>query len=32
MKNIALAGACLFFFAVFNQFGDDMPNLVGPLF
>jgi putative oxidoreductase len=32
MKNIAMAGACLVFFAAFQQFGDDMPNLVGPLF
>jgi uncharacterized membrane protein YphA (DoxX/SURF4 family) len=32
LKNIALAGACLFMIAVFSEFGDDMPNLVGPLF
>lgn len=32
MKNIALAGACLVMFAVFNQFGDDLPGLAGPLF
>ncbi len=31
-KNIALAGACLFMFAVFGTYGDDMPGLVGPLF
>jgi putative oxidoreductase len=32
MKNIALAGACLFMFAIFNRFGDDLPGLTGPLF
>ena len=32
MKNIALAGASLFMFAVFADFGDDLPGLGGPLF
>jgi len=32
MKNIALAGACLVFLAVYSQFGDDLIMLVGPLF
>ncbi len=32
MKNIALAGACLVFFAVYAQFDDELAHLVGPLF
>jgi uncharacterized membrane protein YphA (DoxX/SURF4 family) len=32
MKNIALAGACLVFLAVYRQFDDDLIMLVGPLF
>jgi putative oxidoreductase len=32
LKNISLAGACVFMFAVFNQYGDDLPGLGGPLF
>ena len=32
MKNIALAGACLVFFAVYSQFEDALTHLVGPLF
>ena len=32
MKNIALAGACLVFLAVYRQFDEDLIMLVGPLF
>jgi putative oxidoreductase len=32
MKNLALAGACLVMLAVFNEFGDALPGLGGPLF
>jgi uncharacterized membrane protein YphA (DoxX/SURF4 family) len=32
MKNIAMAGACLVFFAVYAQFDDELLHLVGPLF
>jgi uncharacterized membrane protein YphA (DoxX/SURF4 family) len=32
MKNIAMAGACLVFLAVYRQFDEDLIMLVGPLF
>jgi uncharacterized membrane protein YphA (DoxX/SURF4 family) len=31
MKNIAMAGACLVFLAVYSQFDEDLIMLVGPL-
>ena len=33
MKNIALTGAALFIFAIYSEYGDDVPAyLGGPLF